>query len=229
VYEALPFAELGRNFEEVMSAGYSVSLFTTWSGPEIDQVWVKSLATNPPTLFGAKAATEPRHPIRGMPADYCSTQLNVRGSWDERLSHFKMEFTPSSGEELQTEYFVPFERSVEALSEVRKMADLIAPHLHVSEVRSVAADKLWMSPAYQRANIGIHFTWKKQPDAVMSLLPQIESRLEPFGIRPHWAKLTTMDCVGARYPRAAEFLDLCRTHDPTDKFQNAYLQRMLGN
>jgi xylitol oxidase len=227
IYDYLPLSELEQGFDAVMGAAYSVSLFTTWTGPVIDQVWAKSLSPNPPELFGARAATEPRHPIRGMPADFCTSQLNEPGQWDERLAHFKMEFTPSSGEELQSEYFVPRESAWAALESIRDLADQIAPHLHISEVRAIKADNLWLSPAYEADVIGIHFTWKPHTADVMRLLPQIEGRLRQLR-RPHWGKLFTWDRLAASYPRAQDFRALRQRLDPTGKFDNGYLQRVLS-
>jgi xylitol oxidase len=230
-YDYLPFRELESHFEEVLGAGYSVSLFTRWTGDDIDQVWVKRLSSEPmlDTLFGAKPADAARHPIRGMPADFCTTQLGIVGPWDERLAHFKMEFTPSSGEELQSEYFVPRTVALEALREVRGLAHRIAPHLHISEIRTIAADDLWMSPAYGRDSVGIHFTWKKHPEEVAALLPDIERVLYPFDARPHWAKLFTIGAerIAEVYPRTPDFVDLARACDPTGKFRNAYLDRLI--
>jgi xylitol oxidase len=103
VYENLPLEALQEHFDAIMSAGYSVSLFTDWCDRTINEVWVKSRVGGvdgfgaPAEFFGARAAVKNLHPIRDITADNCTPQLGVQGPWHERLPHFKMGFTPSSG------------------------------------------------------------------------------------------------------------------------------------
>lgn len=232
VYENLPFAELEKNFEAIMSAGYSVSLFTDWQKNVISEVWVKSLVTGgqttkaKPELYGAKLATRNLHPIRELASENCTDQMGVPGPWHERLPHFKMNFTPSSGKELQAEYFVPFSNAVAALKAINNLGDKWIQDLFISEVRTIAADNLWMSTAYKRPSVAIHFTWKQHTDAVMKLLPIVEEQLAAFGARPHWGKLFTIPAaqLKARYERYADFQQLMRQYDPNGKFRNEFLE-----
>jgi xylitol oxidase len=231
VYETLPFKALEDNFEAVLSAGYSVSLFTSWNGDEFEQVWVKLVGeAAADDLFGARRADAQRHPLPGMPADYCTTQMNEPGPAYERLPHFKMEFTPSSGDELQSEWLVPLGRGIDALRAIRGIAGNLAPAIHVSEIRTVASDDLWMSPSFGRASLCIHFTWKKQPDLVRRLVPRVEAALAPFGPRPHWGKIFALraDELRKSYPRFDDFVSLARRLDPAHKLCNDFLTRSLG-
>ncbi|MFB9275179.1 FAD-binding protein [Cohnella cellulosilytica] len=235
VYENLPLAQLEKHVDDIFAGGYSVSLFTNWKDAAINQVWVKRKTTdgNPdaagPERFGATRADGPRHPVPGQPAHNCSEQMGVPGPWHERLAHFKMAFTPSSGEELQSEYFVPREQIYPALSAISDLREQIAPLLYVCETRAIAADELWMSPCYRQRSAGIHFTWKRDWEAVRQVLPLIESRLEPFGARPHWAKLFTMEPsrVQSFYRKLPEFRELIGRYDPQGKFRNAFLNRYI--
>ena len=235
VYLSLPFAELERNFDAVMGAGYSVSLFTDWQGGQATQVWIKSKVepgkafAMAPEFFGAKLATRKMHPILDHPAEFTTDQMGVPGPWYERMPHFLMRFTPSSGQELQTEYFVPREQGMAAIRAVEGMRDEIAPHLFISEVRTIGADELWMSMAYRRDSVALHFTWKPEWEAVRPILPKIEARLEPFGVRPHWAKLFTMSpgVVAGRYARMGEFRALAGEMDPEGRFRNAFAERYV--
>lgn len=214
-----------------MSAGYSVSLFTDWQKNVISEVWVKSLVNGgqttkaKPELFGAKLATRNLHPIRELDAINCTDQMGVPGAWHERLPHFKMNFTPSSGKELQAEYFVPQSNAVAALKTINNLGDKWIQDLFISEVRTIAADNLWMSSAYKRPSVAIHFTWKQHTDAVMKLLPIVEEQLAAFGARPHWGKLFTIPAaqLKARYERYADFQQLMRQYDPKGKFRNEFL------
>lgn len=232
VYENLPFAELEKNFEAIMSAGYSVSLFSDWQKNLISEVWVKSIVTGDKPakakseLYGAKLATRNLHPIRELAAENCTDQMGVPGAWHERLPHFKMNFTPSSGKELQAEYFVPFSNAVAALKAINNLGDKWIQDLFISEVRTIAADNLWMSTAYKRPSVAIHFTWKQHTDSVMNLLPIVEEQLAAFGARPHWGKLFTISAtqLKARYERYADFQQLMRQYDPNGKFRNEFLE-----
>ncbi|BCJ74298.1 putative xylitol oxidase [Catellatospora sp. IY07-71] len=232
VYEDLPRASLEGHFEEVFGAAYSVSLFTRWRGPDIEQVWVKQLADEPAPpaeLFGARPADGPRHPIVTMSPVNCTAQLGEPGPWHERLPHFRLDFTPSAGDELQSEYFLPRERALEAFAALDGIAARIAPVLQVSEIRSIAADGLWLSEAYGRDSIAFHFTWIADDAAVAPVVAAVEDRLVPLGARPHWGKLFGVDpaAVRAQYPRLPHFTDLATRLDPDGRFRNAFLDRYL--
>jgi len=235
VYRNLSFDQLEHHFEDIFGAGYSVSLFTDWQNHRATQVWIKRrLASGDKNewtaeFYGAKRATEKLHPIDGHPAESCTEQEGIPGPWFERLPHFKMNFTPSSGRELQTEYFVPRERGYEAILAVEKLRDRITPHLFVTELRTIAADELWMSTAYQRPSLALHFTWKPQWPEVSKILPLIEAQLEPFGPRPHWGKLFTISParLQAQYSRLGDFKALLGRHDPDGKFRNEFLSTNL--
>jgi alditol oxidase len=235
VYRSLSFDHLKDHFDDIFGAGYSVSLFTDWQSHRATQVWIKrKLAQNDPNkwepeFYGATLAKEKLHPIDDHPAESCTEQQGIPGPWYERLPHFRMNFTPSSGRELQTEYFVPRKRGYEAILAVESLRDKITPHLFVTELRTIAADNLWMSMAYQRDSLAIHFTWKPESDAVRELLPQIEAKLEPFGARPHWGKLFAIAPakLQAQYPRLADFKAYLKQQDPKGKFRNEYLESNL--
>ena len=235
VYQDMSFDHLKDHFDDIYSSGYSVSLFTDWQHHQATQVWIKRrLAPEDknqwqPEFYGARLATEKLHPIAGHDPEPCTEQQGVPGPWYERMPHFRMNFTPSSGRELQTEYFVPRDRGYQAILAVEKLREQITPLLLVTELRTIAADHLWMSMAYERPSLAIHSTWKPEWPEVRKLLPQIEKQLEPFAPRPHWAKLSTLPgtAIQAQYSRLAEFKSLLEHHDPEAKFRNEYLERDL--
>jgi xylitol oxidase len=235
VYQNLPFAQLEHHLEAIFSAAYSVSLFTDWQHGRATQAWLKHRVTPgtstpiPPTFYEASLATENLHPLPGHSAENCTQQLGIPGPWHERLPHFRMDFTPSSGAELQTEYFVPRHLAYPAIRAVEQLRDRITPLLHVTELRTIAPDDLWLSPSYQCPALGIHFTWKPLWPEVRQLLPTIEAVLAPYEARPHWAKLNTIP--GTRlaqlYSRMNDFKDLANTYDPTGKFRNEYIEASI--
>ncbi len=234
VYEGPGWDALLAEFDQAMALGTSVSVFSRWTDTErADQLWIKNrtdAAPSDPDLLnrlGASAATVKRHPILGAPAEACTEQLGVPGPWQERLAHFRLEFTPSAGEELQSEYLVPRADAIAAVEAVRGLADRIAPLLLVSELRTVAADRLWLSSSYGTDAVGLHFTWRPEQRAVEALLPAIEAAL-PGTARPHWGKVFTMDPgqVADRYPRWADFVALRARLDPDGLFRNEFLERL---
>lgn len=235
LFENLSLPSFLQHSDEILSSAYSVSLFTDWTSDAFHQVWLKSKAdqlsshVNADSFFGATPATAKLHPLPNHPAEFCTEQLGTLGPWHERLPHFKLEFTPSSGEELQTEYFIPRELLAPALEALFTIRPAIQPHVFVTELRSIAKDKLWLSPAYDRDCIGIHFTWKPEQESVLHLLPLIEKQLAPFSPRPHWGKLFTIPSsqIENLYPRFSDFRDLVRKLDPKRKFENHYLSALF--
>jgi xylitol oxidase len=227
VYDDLPWSELDP---DLFASGYSVSLFTDWTGAGINRFWVKRRvsadASPPPQRWhGARAADGPRHPLNDGATEAATAQLGVPGPWHTRLPHFRLDFTPSVGAELQSEYFVARGDALAALTALDGMRERIAPLLGISEFRTVAADDLWLSMAYQRDSLAMHFTWQLDVPGVNAVLPEMEERLAPFATRPHWGKVFTMapSQVAERYPRLPDFAQLRRRYDPEGKFGNAFL------
>jgi len=231
VYENLPLDQLKSHFDAIESAAYSVSLFTDWQNQRFSEVWLKTriepgrALDAKPEFFGATAAKKNLHPIVELSAENCTEQLGVPGPWYERLPHFRMGFTPSAGKELQSEFFVPRKNAVEAILAVERLRDQITPHLMITEIRTIAADNLWMSPCYKQDSVAIHFTWKQDWPAVSKVLPVIEKELSPFNARPHWGKLFTMSpaVLQSRYERLPDFIKLAKHYDPQGKFRNDFL------
>ncbi|WCN80224.1 FAD-binding protein [Micromonospora sp. LH3U1] len=216
--------------DEALGSAYSVSVFTDWRTPRLREVWRKQVTDQPPPSadwLGTTAADEPRHPVLGMPAENCTPQLGEPGPWHERLPHFKLGFTPSSGDELQSEYHLARTAAAEALAALDDLADLIAPVLLVCELRTVAADELWLSPNHRRDSFVLHFTWIDDTAAVLPVVAAVEERLAPFAPRPHWGKVFVTDPaeLAARYPRYADFAALLTHLDPTGKFRTDLLDR----
>ena len=231
VYENLAMDQLERHLDEIFASGYSVSLFTDWQNHRISQVWVKrrveagSTPKFAPELLGAKLATQKLHPLAGHSAENCTEQLGIPGPWYERLPHFRINFTPSSGAELQSEYLIPRERGYEAILAVEQLRDQVTPHLFITELRTIEADNLWMSTAYRRPSMAIHFTWKPEWPAVQSVLPMIEEKLAPFDARPHWGKLFTMapSRIKPLYAEMSSYQELLAHYDPHGKFRNRFM------
>jgi alditol oxidase len=233
VYEDLPLPQLYEHFDEIVSAAYSVSLFTTWRQSRIEQVWVKQRIDEPantkPGWMSLRAAEMARHPVPGMDAINATQQLGVPGPWHERLPHFRLGFTPSSGDELQTEYFVARESAAAALDAVDAIRHQFSPLLQVCELRTIAADQLWLSPSYGRDSFAIHFTWIKDIDAVTPALAAIEEQLAPYDARPHWGKVYTTfpETIARLYEQLPAFAALAHGYDPTGKFRNEFVDRYV--
>ncbi len=235
VFEGLSWEALYEHLDPILAAAYSVSVFTRWE--EVDQVWVKAREDAPAgeldgALRTARPATVERHPILGLDPVNCTPQLGLPGPWMDRLPHFRMGFTPSAGEEIQSEYHLPREQAVAGIAAVRGLAAKLAGLVQVSEIRAIAADELWLSPQYRRDTVAIHFTWAPRQAEVERALRAIEAALLPLGARPHWGKLFLARAgeIGPGYERLADFARLRARLDPRGAFLNPWLERhVLGD
>ncbi len=229
---AVPLDDIEGHLDAVFAAAYSVSAFTDWHSG-LANVWLKRRTDDAGGAAGGWVGGLPAevavHPVPGQPADNCTRQFDEPGPWHERLAHFRPEYVPGSGHELQSEYYVARDRAGAAVAAIRGIADLLAPVLRVCELRVVRGDDLWLSPAYRRDSVTLHFTWRHDPAAMMPALSAVEDQLRPLGARPHWGKLTAMPPaeVISRYPRAADFGELTRTMDPGGKFTNDFLRALF--
>ncbi|MER5214467.1 FAD-binding protein [Streptomyces sp. NPDC002838] len=232
VFTEFPLAGLdSATFESVMASAYSVSLFTDWRAPGFRQVWLKRRTDQPLSDFPwAAPATEKTHPVPGMPAVNCTEQFGVPGPWHDRLPHFRAEFVPSSGAELQSEYLLPRRYAVDALYAIDGIRETVAGVLQTCEVRTVAADEQWLSPAYGRDTVALHFTWIEDTTAVLPVVRRLEKALDQFEARPHWGKVFTApaEVLRERYPRLGDFRALAHDLDPRGKFANAFVREVLG-
>lgn len=232
VFEDLPWQAVDTDLGEILAGGYSVSLFTSWTEGGVGQVWVKTTdeLDAPSAYFGATPASARRNPVPGAHSENTTDQLGVPGPSADRLPHFRLGFTPSGGDELQSEYIVAREHGIDAIRELRRLGSIVSPLLLISEIRTIAADTLWLSPFYERDSIAFHFTWKPLGDDVLAVLPRIEAALAPFHPRPHWGKLftTSPQDVTARYPKLPNFRRLRDELDPAGKFRNAFVDHYVA-
>jgi xylitol oxidase len=230
LYTDLSWDVAAEHLDELTASAYSVSLFTDWLSGTVQQVWLKSRDTAPPAdLFGSAPADGTLHMLAGADIEAVTRQGGVAGSWHQRLPHFRLEFTPSRGEELQSEYLVPRTEARTAIERLRALAPSYAALLQVSEIRTIAADRLWLSGAFDRDVVGFHFTWLRDVPGVYAVLPAIEEALLPLGGRPHWGKCFAAGSAALRplYPRFDDFRDLVTRVDPAGKFRNAFIARCL--
>ena len=231
IYPEIPLDVLQRNFDQIMGTAYSVSYFTDWSSTQVGNLWCKFRDTEeiPESVGGSAKADKKYHPIPSVDPVACTDQLGAPGDWHQRLSHFKLEFTPSVGEEIQTEFFVDRKDAAAAIESVSKLGEEITPLLWITELRTLAADDLWLSGAYQRDTLAIHFTWKKDL-AIYPVIEKVEAALRPFNYRPHWGKVFTADgkYLISVYPKMSEFKALIEALVPGSKFENTFTRRILG-
>ena len=118
-----------------------------------------------------------------------------------------------------------------ALKAIYQLVDQMAPHILLSEIRTVAAGELWLSPCYQRASVVFGFSWQPdEPQVMKRLCSMVEKVLEPFEPRPHWGKLFCMESgdVRRKYDRINDFQRMVEEeYDPDGKFRNEFLDRYI--
>lgn len=237
VFLDLDWDVLYEHFDEIMSSGDSVSIFTDY-GDTVNELWIKSRVPDEDTwtpraeFLGARPATAPVHPVPHLDGLVCTDQLGAPGAWCDRLPHFKVEGIGDTGSEMQAEYMISREHAVSAIRALKELSEMVRPYIFAAEVRSVAPDNLWLSSAYQRDTICLHYACVADPAVPGEVLPIVEQALEPFAPRPHWGKLfvATAEELAPRYPRMGEFRALAGRLDPNGKFRNAFLDRhVFGN
>lgn len=228
VYRDAPWDLVLDDLDGVMASAYSVSLLGDIGNPAVPWLWLKQRldegdGSAPPSMYGGTWWDD-----ADLPVDHALTERRgIPGPWSDRMAHFRLDAPPSAGgDELQSEYFVERSHGPAAVRALRSMADRISPHLRGMEIRTVAADELWMSPAYQRHCLSLGFTWQKHPEAVLALLPHIEAVLAPFEPRPHWGKLFALEDLHDRFPRLGDFIELAHAYDPESRFWNPFLDRL---
>lgn len=234
VFAGMDLDEVEAHFDEIFGSATSVSVFTRWR-PEPDaQLWLKRRTDREGiwpggTAFGVEPRDLPLHPLEQLDPVHCNPQLGAPGPWHERLPHFRAEFTPSAGDEIQAEYLLPRENAVEAIRSLRTLHERITPLLHVTEIRTMRADDLWLSPAYGRDSVGVHFTWHRD-DRIYDVLPAIEDIVLPLGARPHWGKVTSAsaEAITRAFPRWDDFTELLTSVDPEGRFRSPFVTRLTG-
>ncbi|UQX89440.1 FAD-binding protein [Jatrophihabitans telluris] len=236
VYEDLPLTGYCDHLDAITGGSYSTSAFTDWSSGRIGALWLKQRITPgvdpaaaPAELFGSRLATVAHHPIPGEQADWATAQLGEVGPWHERLPHFRMDFTPSAGDELQSEYFLDRQHAPAAIRALSGISALIGSRLLIGEIRTIAADQLWISPFLDRQTVALHFTWMPGLAQVEPITRAIETALAPLGARPHWGKVFTLDPRDFRtaYPRLGDFSELVQRVDPQATFGNEFIDRYV--
>jgi alditol oxidase len=231
VFHQLPFETAADNFEALMGSAYSVSLFTHWNGDIVDQVWLKGLTESVPAdpFFGGRAAPANCSPVIGREPYGTTEQMGVLGPWFDRLPHARIGALPVEGYEYQSEYFVARHHAPAAMRAIKAIESALHPVLVVGEIRTIAADTLWLSMNYGEDGVGFHFSLERDKPGVARALEAIETALAPFRPRPHWGKLFLMPAadVMARYPRLGDFRALAAQHDPGGKFRNAFIDEYV--
>ncbi len=234
LYQRLPWDALTSSFEAVMGSGSSVSAVTDFAADTVALLWVKTRIANdepnqmPGELFGATAATEQLHITPGNNPLHCTPQLGEPGPWYERIPHFLLGYNPSTGAEIQSEYLLDRRHAPEAINALRQLGPQIASRVLSAEIRTIAADELWLSPAYERDIFGVHFTWRPDTEAVRDIVGKIEAALAPYEPRPHWGKFFGDNFDFERlYPKLRDFATLIDRYDPHGTFRNPYLARTV--
>lgn len=233
MYGGLSWDRALADLDGIMSAAYSVSLFTTWLGDSVQLAWVKRRLDAVPgpadpvpgDFYGARLATGPVR-LADAPADSL-TPVGVPGPWSQHLPDFRADSEPGTGNEIQTEYLVPLDQGAAALAAVRSLGRRMSRVLLVSQIRAVAADHLWLSGAQGHAALAIRFSWRRDIKRIIALLPTLQEALEPFGARPHWGTVWRRFSLDPLYPRLADARNLFEQLDPDGRFSTDRLE-LLG-
>lgn len=130
----------------------------------------------------------------------------------------------------EMEYAIPRKAAPTAIRELRDYIGRSGVRTNIPiEVRVVAGDDIWLSPAHGRdtAYIACHQFWGMPFEPYFLGVEQI---MKAHGGRPHWGKLhfQSAETLAPRYPRWDDFAEVRRRLDPEGTFANPYLDRVLG-
>jgi FAD-linked oxidoreductase len=129
----------------------------------------------------------------------------------------------------EVEYAIPIERAAEALRGMRALIERERLRVNfVVELRFVAADRAWMSPAYGRdsAYVGAYMA---RAEGIDRYFAAFEREMIALGGRPHWGKQFSLGAAQLRdlCPNHARFRALRDSLDPGRLFDNGFLRRVL--
>ncbi|MET0784895.1 MAG: D-arabinono-1,4-lactone oxidase [Leifsonia flava] len=130
----------------------------------------------------------------------------------------------------EMEYALPREAVPSAMREVRQLIDRNDWRVSFPlEVRSAAADDLWLSTASGRDTgyIAVHRYYREDQRPYFSA---VEAIMRAHDGRPHWGKMHDLEAaeLATMYPRFDDFVALRDRLDPAGMFANPYLDRVLG-
>ncbi len=229
----MPMASVARDIQGILAAAYSVSLFLSFRDPAVvDSAWLKQRSADGvalDSLWGGRRAAIQVHPIIGFDPNAATDQLGSSGPWYERLPHFKPWFTPSAGDELQSEFFVPRDAASAVLLALSGRSGEFAAALQTMEIRTVASDEMWLSPFQGRETLAVHATWTSDFRLVRPALERLEDTLRPFEPRPHWGKVFLnfdKDWVASTYPGVSKYRELAERLDPDRRFVNDFVEEL---
>ncbi|TAJ53477.1 MAG: FAD-binding protein [Nevskiaceae bacterium] len=118
----------------------------------------------------------------------------------------------------------------EALAQLERLLGLLGARGYAAvQVGFVAADEVWLSPAYQRDSAFIRL--KRFRGAPMPAVTRaFADVLDRYDARPHWGSQHNKEGseLALLYPRWRDFLALRARLDPRGVFLNDYLGRLFG-
>lgn len=129
----------------------------------------------------------------------------------------------------EIEYAMPVDRAADALAQVKALIEREKLRVNfVVELRFVAADEAWMSPAFGRdtAYVGAYMARAR---GIERYFAEFERLMQSLGGRPHWGKQFTAGAQALRdlCPNHARFSALRDALDPRGLFDNEFLLRVL--
>ncbi len=128
----------------------------------------------------------------------------------------------------EMEYSVPASDGPACLAAIRDLYQNRFPTVKWAvEYRTVAADDVWISPAYQRptVTISVHMDINEDSDLLYAACEEV---FRSFAGRPHWGKVNSMTGAefASHYSRWDDWWAARDAADPTGTFLNSYLHSL---
>lgn len=195
----LPFSDVAPDLDDLPNRSRHFEFF--WM-PERDLVVAKAIE---------ETDEEPQYPI---------AREGRRVGWNYEVlpSHRPWKHT-------EMEYSVASDDGPRCMAEIRTMIMSSFPEMPWAvEYRTVAADDVWMSTAYQRqtVTISLHFDVSGDEEPMFRAAEEI---FRSFEGKPHWGKVNYLDgsALGSVHQRWSDWWRVRDEHDPGGVFLNEYL------
>ena len=215
-----PFSEVIKNFHERVKKNRNFSFF--WFPSE------ESAALYNIELPEGEKATDTCHVkvFNELPDTAADSDVPKRRV-DRSYRIYPMVYSPNFHE---LEYFIPLERAVDCINEMREyMLKSLPLSIFPLEIRTCGAEEGFLSSNYKRETLVVSVSGMPGVD-YWGYLKAVDRILGRYDARVHWGKLhfLTKEQLYERYPKAERFVAIRRQLDPKGVFLNKHLKPLFS-
>ena len=146
---------------------------------------------------------------------------------DRSYRIYPMFYSPNFHE---LEYFIPLERAVDCINEMREyMLKNLPLSIFPLEIRTCGSEDGFLSSNYKRETLVVSVSGMPGVD-YWPYLREVDRILGRYDARVHWGKLhfLTKEQLHERYPKAEKFIKIRKQFDPKGVFLNDHLRPLFA-